>query len=356
MELKRIISAFNTFDAPRLALLKGNQEINAQDMLERCRNMALLFSEPDNLKQVLAAANISADLKRNAIMTTALAAFRRKIVTLGIFSTRFNSVPLEGTNKVVVPYYPLHTTASNDFVDGTGYQFNHDSDSEDKEVTVNKRKYQPFNYYSHNLWRQPGFDTVKLMVQRTDQLAIDVWTDVLSLVTAADFGAPISSESSDAFDSDDVLDIEGEVDELEWPDVGRSMLLDTAYHTSLQKDPALKHADQSGSTDALREGSTGRVGRFDIYPCSRVPANGENLRGLVCLPPAILVATSPIMPGPGVRKNLVSYDVVIDEPTGVAFEYRHWGSADQDEEREVVEVNYGREKGQTEGLKRIVAP
>jgi len=56
-----------------------------------------------------------------------------------------------------------------------------------------------------------------------------------------------------------------------------------------------------------------------------------------------------------VRQQLLSYDVVVDPDLGISFEYRHWGNPDQDEEREVVECNYGYEKGQVEAAKRVTS-
>lgn len=351
MELKHIQTAFATANKPFAQLCSGDRSINAKDIADATAAKTALLNDGDNLRQVMAANNVDADLKRNAIMQTSLGAFKRRIVPAAIFCTRFNSVPLEGTNKILVPYYPLDTVASKNFVDGTGYQFDQDSDTEGREVTVSKRKYKPFNYYSHQLSRQPAFSTALLLARKTEQLAIDVWLDILSGVTVANYGASAKAEDASTFDDEDVLELEGEADEADWPDTGRSIVLDTAYHTNLKK--SLKDASKSGSDQALREGSTGRVGRFDVFHSPRIPANGEHLKGFICLPEAMLVAVSPIMPGPGVRRNLLSYDLVTDPDLGVGFEYRHWGSADQDEEREVVEVNYNFEKGNEAALKRI---
>jgi len=57
------------------------------------------------------------------------------LTQLDLFATTFNNVPLLGTNKVVVPYYPLATAASTDWVAGDGYVMG-DSTVEDKEVTI----------------------------------------------------------------------------------------------------------------------------------------------------------------------------------------------------------------------------
>jgi len=349
-------TAVKNLRAPIIAAIEKRQSPDVKAIQKNAIVIAQLVTKNlQKLRQAFNANNISADLKRNVILTQGMRAFKRNIVNLGIFSTRFNNIPLEGTNKIAVPYYPLDTAAANDFADGTGYEFNESSDTEDKDVTINKRKYKPFNFYSHQLARQPYFDVERLMMMKAEQLGIDVWTDVLSLFTLADYGAAVKAEAADTFDSDDVTDIATACDEAEWPDAGRALVLKSSYHGNLRKDPSLKNADKSGSDSTLREGSTGRVDRFDIFQTPRFPANGENLIGLAVLPPAALVATSPIAPGPAVRQQLLSYDVVVDPDLGISFEYRHWGNPDQDEEREVVECNYGYNKGQVEAAKRITS-
>lgn len=355
MDLKTIENVYNVNKVIFDSLMTGREYVRPADVTAAALANHRLLHDGDNMKHVLNANTIDADLQRHAVLQFALAAFKRRITPLGIFSTRFNNVALEGTNKVLVPYFPADTQASKDFADGTGYEFDTDTDTQGKEITVDKRKYQPFNFYSHQLSRQPAFNVAQLMAKKVEQLALDVWTDTLSLVTAANYGDSVNAEPADSFDSDDVLEIEGACDEADWPDTGRSLVLATNYHTNLLKDPAVKRFDQSGSDGALREGSTGRIGRFDIFHTPRLPHNSQNLTGFACLPSAILFATSPIMPGPGVRRQLVSYDIIMDPDLGIGFEYRYWGSADQDEEREVVEVNYGRAVGEAAALKRVVS-
>ena len=151
--------------------------------------------------------------------------------------------------------------------------------------------------------------------------------------------------------------IRGSCQALNWPQVGRSLVFDDPYETALLKDPDLKNVDKSGADAALRQGSLGSIAGFrDIYANNQIPLNSEGLRGFATLPSAMLVATSPIMPAPGVRKQLVTYDVITDPDTGLTFEYRYWGDADKDVDREVIECNYGYAKGEGAALLRITNP
>ena len=55
--------------------------------------------------------NIASGLKRAVILKSAMEAFKHRLVSLGLFSTVFRDVPLEGSNDIEVPYYPLETAA-----------------------------------------------------------------------------------------------------------------------------------------------------------------------------------------------------------------------------------------------------
>src|SRR2546423_670732 len=95
---------------------------------------------------------IDSTLKRNAILKTWARAFAKKLVHLKAFSTAYYSTPLEGTDKISVPYYALETAASTDWNASNGY-VSGDTATSAKEITVNKRKYQAFNLSSSELAR-----------------------------------------------------------------------------------------------------------------------------------------------------------------------------------------------------------
>lgn len=308
----------------------------------------------ERLMGAMNATTISADLKRAVLLNGAgMRAFRRRILPLRIWSTVFGNVPLEGTDEVTVPYMPLFTESSTDFV--TEYVFNKSRAVNARKVTVNKRKYQPFDFTSTELARQPFFMLSEFIAQSAEQLAVDVFTDVLSAVTLANYGAAVKSELPDAFTTDDIIDIRGACNAADWPTVGRSLVMDDSFETALLKD--MKDASATGDNMALREGSLGNIAGFrDIYANNRIPQNAQKLVGFATLPSAMLVATSPIIPAPGVRKQLVSYDVVTDPDTGISFEYRYWGDPGKDGDRSVVECNYGFAVGEGAALLRLALP
>lgn len=308
----------------------------------------------NKLLTVLNANTTSANLKRNVILSEILRAFATRITPLRAFSTVFGGIRLEGTDIVSVPYFPLVSTASTDFNQANGYVMG-DSTHDAKTVTINKRKYQPIRFNSSELARQPALNLMQIAEIKAEKLGVDVFTDVLSVVTAANFGAAAFTGAANTFDSSDVADIKGVCDVAEWPDAGRSLIVKSAYDINLLKDSTVKSALNFGSADPVQNGSVQKILGFNYYMCNSIPANAENLVGLAAFPSGIVVATSPITPSDEVRNQLSGYELVIDPTTGISFEYRRWGNADFDETREVIECNYGFAVGEAAGIKRLVS-
>lgn len=308
--------------------------------------------------------DIDADLNLHEILDSALEAFKRAILPLLVFSTVFRNVQLKGTNKVQVPYYPIQGTTSKDFVAADGYVFSTGagSNTEAKEITINKRKYQPLALTSEEIARYPAINAMRLGRMKGEKLAFDVIQDILSLVTAANFGAAVFTGAASGFDSDDVIDIRTACNnnavggvKCPWPEIGRGLLLNPDYDGALFKDTAVKSNSNLGDDSVIREGELPRVLGFDYAQTAAIPANGENLVGMAVFQSALLTAFSPIEPAPAVRAQLIDYEIVTDPATGISIEYRVWGDPDTDTEKRVIECNYGRAVGEAAALKRLVS-
>ncbi len=311
----------------------------------------------DNVVGVLNAGTntISADLKRAVILQETVRAFSTRLLPLRLFSTVFGNVPLQGTDEVVVPYFPLQTAASTDFVQANGYVFAGTSNSSSKKITVNKRKYQPLDYSSNDFRRQPYFDAVRLGAMNADKLAVDVLKDILSVVTLANFGAAAKVLATASWTSDDIVDMMGACNDATWPDAGRSFIMTSALNTALQKDNNYKLAINIGGTEVIRGGKLPNISGFDVAWMPSLPANGENLIAFAAFASAILSAFAPVDPAAGVRQQLLAYEVATDPATGISFNYRHWGNPDADVDREVIECAYGYAAGEAAAIKRATS-
>lgn len=302
---------------------------------------------------------ISNDLNIAEILDSALCAFLEAPVPMRGFAVtaRKDQTPLQRGDKMLVPYYPLVTDASEDF-SGT-YDFtNGQPDVTTREVTVDKRKYQPIVTTSEELSRY-NFSPAEIGKVKGNKLAIDMNADILSVVTAANYGSAAFTGAASAFSSDDVADIRGVCKSANWPsDQEWVLALDTDYHTSLEKDSDIKPAYSYGNSDPIQEGVFGRLSGFNVMSSNEIPGNSENLVGFAATQSAILIGNAPIAPGGGrddIANRTVAYQVATDEATGVSLEYRKWFDANADSVREVIEVNYGYALGEAAAIKRIVS-
>lgn len=300
--------------------------------------------------------NISADLQLDVILDSAMTAFKEILTPLAMFSTVFKDVPLQGTDKVIVPYYPLDTQAAKDFVPANGYEFDQDTNTATRELTINKRKYKPISFTSTEWNRQPMLDWEKLGRMAGMKLAEDVLVDIWSIITAANYGVPVFTGAAADFDVDDVIDIRTACDQAKWPQGNRSMIVDPTYMGGLTKD-----MNANGGIATYERDPNGgiltfpTIGGFSFAQSNIIPANAENLIGMVLYESAILVGFSPIEPTPEVRQQLNTYRVVSDPDSQISLEYREWGDPDMDTAKRTIEVNYGFNFGEQAALKRMTS-
>jgi hypothetical protein len=294
----------------------------------------------------------SASLKLDKVLEAGLKAFKRRFVSLLAFSTRFQAEELAKDKSLQVPYVGLEASASVDWNPANGY-----TDANfaigNRAVPVDKRKFQALSWNSGDLLGLPQESLNWAMEQKTDKLAFDVVTDILSVVTIANYGAAIHTELASAFTPDDIVTISRALDVLNWPEVGRAAVLHQDYVGALQTDVGLKYAQNAGNDDALRRGKIGQISNIDIQKGANFPTNAENTVGVVAMPSAVLIAAAPVTPDAEVMDQLQDFRKITDKETGLTLVYRAWGNADMDKCKRIVEFSYGYAKGDTAQLKRI---
>jgi hypothetical protein len=297
------------------------------------------------------------ELKRDVLLRTAMRAFKNRMLPIMAFARKFESVPLEGTDKIRVPYFPLATGPSTDFVPANGYNIVNSQGLQSKDVTVNKRKYRAVEITSVDWNRQPFLSQEEFVKLEAEKLADDVILDIFSIITAANFpGTTLPALAASAFDFDELGTMRRLCGEANWPVIPRSVVLDGTFYEYLLRDSRV-HNQNYGSTDAVREGRVPRAAGFDLYEVPLLPTNGaEKLAGMAIYPSAIAVAFSPIRPHPVLTQTVLQYEVISDADLGLSIEYRRFADAKLDKVMEVIECNYGYEKLETAALKRIVTP
>ena len=298
---------------------------------------------------------IDSSLQLTEILDSALTAFKRAVVPLNAFSTVYADVALQGDDTVDVPYYPLATDASaSRNADGSYKALVTDTDTQVKTITIDTNKVQGLSFTGRERARQPVFDPEKHGMIKGEKLGYDIVADVLSVVTAANFaGSTIAASAAADFDEEDVADLAQLCDEAEWSSIGRSLILNPAFHYNLVKQPAILDRSQSGS-NSLNTGDLPNIMGFTLFCSNGVPANGaENIAGFAVTDSAILCAFAPVPPSDGVRQLLVDYQQVTDPDTGATLEYKRIAYPDTDEEAQFIEAHYGYAVGEAAALKRV---
>lgn len=321
---------------------------------------------------------IDSDLQRIVLLQEMLEEYVIGLLPLTAFSVVFANVPLEGTDKVGVPFYPLQTATANSWAAATGYASGSMSNSTTniREVavggidgssgssaaanTAKDRKWLGLQFDSYTLRRQPFFNAAKLVTQNANKLAVDIFTDVVSrVITNANYGAAVKTVPAAAFTADDVADLYGQATSVNWPMTNRSLVLNHTYNVNLLKDPTFKNYLAYGNTDPITKAVIRQAYGFEnisVVPnLTNYSPAGENLVGWINHLYAMLVATSPIMPAPEVRNLLTRYDIVTDPKTGITFEYRQMANATLDQAQYIVECSYGAQLGVASSLKRITS-
>lgn len=326
---------------------------------------------------------MSASLLRQVILSEVMRAFRRQFASLEIFAHNFGNIPLEGTDFVEVPYYPLATTASTEFTYANGYVIGANANTSNKQIFVggigngvatagSGRKYQTLQFTAYEIRRQPWLDIQKLSVLAGEQLAIDVRADIIGTqINAANFGNAIWTGGAGGFDHTVVGNVllQAAIKGF-WPLRGRNVVLAPGYYTNLAIDPGITPLLAIGTTDVLREGIVGGLYGFEniihdpLVPVANSIRGGDgaavagtdpNLAGFMAWPSAVLIATAPIMPPPGVLKKLVAYEQITDDQTGLSFTYQFFGDESRNRDNEIIECTYGSGLGELAALYRITS-
>ena len=348
-----VSKGFVAFNAASDSFRRGN-DVPMRTIAQNSTNKANFYAK--HRSQIMAAAGdntIAAGVQQQVILQESMRAFASKILALNAFSTVHSNIPLQGTDIINVPYYDLETAASTAWNAANGYVAG-TTTTDTRAVTINKRKYQAMSITSSLFRRQPWLSVSKLMALKAEKLGVDVFADVLSVVTLANYGAATVTKAASLFDSDDVADLRGAANTANWPENGRALILNADYDAALTKDVAVKYA-QNFAGNVAQTGAIPQLLGFNYFWANNIPSNSENLVGMAAFVSSIIVATSPIEPHPDVRVNMAAYELVTDPSTGITFEYRRSGNPQMDLGLETVECNYGYVKGNAAAIKRITS-
>jgi len=211
--MQDLVKGYNKFQEPMKSWQRGNS-VSMKNISEAALGKAnFLVNNSKRLLPMMNTNTIATELKRSFILQTSIVDFRRILLSLNQFSTVFANVPLEGTNKVEVPFYDLDSSASTQFVLATGYTTIGNTTTDKREIEIGTgatdggRLFQALAFTSEEFVRQPYLKLQQLAQLKAEKLAYDIVTDVLGVVTAANYGAAGLTMPAATITYNDIVDL-----------------------------------------------------------------------------------------------------------------------------------------------------
>lgn len=284
------------------------------------------------------------------IANAALEAFTSALLPITKFAKNFSTEAAQRGDKVKVLFVNA-AAAAQDFAGNYAVQ---DSTADGLDVTINKHKYVGWGLSDSEIAKNPQIEMERFGRQKGFQLAKAVMVDILSLVTAANYGAPVFTGLSSTFDKADLVTIKDALDTADWPSMERALAIKSAYYNALLGDAGISNASISGDAGPQKTGVVNPLYGFDSISWSNlIPANAENLVGFAALPDAMLLAMRYLAPQEGAK--YFQAGAITDPDTGITLGFRDWYDENSGTRKKILECNYGYLKGNGSALKRLVS-
>lgn len=291
---------------------------------------------------------IDSGLNGTLISQAGLDAFVGSFAPMMAFTTDFDPAPASKAETIQVPYVPSASSAA----DFAGTYTRQDSTLNKRTITLNKHKFVSWYLSDVSIAKSPAATLERFGQQKGYQLAKAVFSDILSVVTNANYGAAASTGLAANFDYADVVDIKAACDAADMPEMPRALVLASGHYNALLKDTIVKDAAALGA-NANQTGALPNLAGFSTHRSSLIPANGENLVGFAAYPSAIVTAMRYLQPSGRSQDGI--YRPVADANTGITLGYREFYDNDTGNVVAVLECFYGYALGEANALKRIVS-
>jgi hypothetical protein len=286
------------------------------------------------------------------LTSAAFNAFMAALQPIRTFASDFSAAASQKGTSVRVTYIPTQSGAT----DWAGdYTANTGSSATGVDVLINRHKFVAWPLTDKELSLNQLIRIEMFGRQYGYQLGKAVLQDIWSVVTNANYGAPVFTGVSTLFDSDSVVDIDGALDAFFWPDMDRKLILNNLYYNSLIKDPAVKQAQAIGmaGVDApLQSGHLPNLLGIEVFESMLVPGNSENLVGFAAMPDAMAVAMRYLEPQEG---NLYYQAAPVTNESGMVIGFRDFYDNKSGTRYQALECNYGFTVVNPAALKRLTS-
>jgi hypothetical protein len=295
--------------------------------------------------------NTLTNVKDIKVAQKALMPFTANLLPITAFSTNFGPQQADKGDTVRVPLIGA-PSGSSDFAGD--YTANADSTVTTMPVTLNRHKFKTVHVTAREA-SETAMDLLDTLVATAaQQLAQDVLLDVMSVITLANFGAPLAAVAATNFDYKKVLNIREECGKVKMPATPRSLVLDAGHYTNLLADDVVaKSFNMNLSAPGVTEGLIKRLAGFDLHETVVIPSDhAEKLVGFAAHPSAIAVAMRYLVPVADYQES----GAVTDPQTGMTFGYLRFTDTRANKVFVTIECLYGFSLGKNDALKRIVKP
>ena len=296
--------------------------------------------------------NTLTNVKDIKVAQKALLPFMANLLPITSFSTDFSPLPADKLDTVRVPLVGAPSESS-DFAGD--YTSNADSTVTVTPVTLNRHKYKTVHVTAKES-AETALNTLETLVEAAaQQLAQDVLVDILTVITAANFGAPgIPALAATAFDYKKVLALREACGTAKMPPNPRALVLDSGYFTNLLADDVVaKSFNLNLNAPAVTEGMVRRLAGFNLHETTIIPPdNAEKLVGFAAHSSAVAVAMRYLQPVADYQQA----GAVTDPQTGMTFGYLRFTDTRANKVFVTLECLYGFSVGKNDALKRLVKP
>lgn len=208
--------------------------------------------------------NTITDLKDVRISQAELLPWMETLLPLSAFSTNFSPDAADRLDTIKVPVIGM-PTASSDY-EGD-YTVNSDSEASSVAVTLDRHKFKTVHLTAKEAATTAIPLLEKLVTTATQQLAIDVMTDIFTAITAANYGAPaVPALAAEDFNYKSIIKIREACAEAKMPQDSRALILDNSFFSSLLADDIVaKSFITPLAQQGVIEARVNRIAGFNIY-------------------------------------------------------------------------------------------
>jgi hypothetical protein len=247
------------------------------------------------------------------------------LLPLRAFSTDISSDVKSEGSAVVVPLFGNATTTT--FTQGATVMEQTGGLITAVTVTLDKRKITPVSLTHQQLAESSNAGRWdKWAYQLGKSMGVTVLQDIMSLITTTNYGSAVITTASANYTKSQLIEARKQLKQAgakgEYSFIGN-----TVIEGALLGDTNLVNYFNRGDTEAIKEGSLGRLFGMQVYGSDIIPGNSVSLTGFACGQDAIAFACRSLgqyLPA----EDYIAIEEMVDEESGLSALYtRHYSRA-----------------------------